>query len=570
MATARQPARNAPVSDLRLLMGLAAPYRARLYGAGAAMLAESAAALAVPWIGGLLAERILQASRDAAGLGNVLLAMLALFTAQALLKFASTYVMEATADSIVADLKSRLYDHLQALPIAFYHRRRLGDTLALLTTDVYVLSGFISATAVAALPLLLTAFGSALMMLHIRVELAVLALVAMPLYFLLLKILGRRMRPLSLRLQDEEAHAIAMAQENLGMLPAIKSFTREAQESARYRGQIDRILHLSARQRRVYAALGPLMQLIAAAAILLVIGLAGADLMEGQLSPSQLVAFLLYAQLMARPVGGLADLYGRTQSVRGALYRLEQAMGEPAEALRQGGSTLDAVRGKVQFRRVSFAYEDRAPALERLDLTIAAGETVAIVGPNGAGKSTIAHLLMRLHDPAEGTITIDDIDIATVSLTSLRGRIGIVPQHVLLFNASVLDNIAYGRPEPERFAIETAARAAGAHEFISELPQGYDTPIGDRGARLSGGQQQRLALARALLKDPPILILDEATSMFDPRAEAQFLEACRDSLRGRTVIMITHRPASLEIADRLIHMENGRIVRIDPGKPAPC
>ena len=191
---------------------------------------------------------------------------------------------------------------------------------------------------------------------------------------------------------------------------------------------------------------------------------------------------------------------------------------------------------------MSFGYPGRPPALRHVDLAIAAGETIAIVGPNGAGKSTLAHLLMRLHEPAAGRITIDGIDIATVSLDSLRRQIGVVPQHVLLFNATVRDNIAYGRPEPTLEQIEAAARAARAHDFIVELPQGYDTPIGDRGVRLSGGQQQRVALARALLKDPPILILDEATAMFDPQGEIEFLEAARDAL-ARPHRAADHAPA---------------------------
>jgi subfamily B ATP-binding cassette protein MsbA len=234
-------------------------------------------------------------------------------------------------------------------------------------------------------------------------------------------------------------------------------------------------------------------------------------------------------------------------------------MGEPPEPRGIAGVTLPPVRGDIEFRGVTFAYEGRASALDRLDLRIAAGETIAVVGPNGTGKSTLGHLLMRLYEPSEGRILIDGIDIGSVSLESLRRQIGVVPQHVLLFHASVRDNIAYGQPEPDFAAIEAAARAARAHDFIVSLPQGYDTVIGDRGVRLSGGQQQRLALARALLKDPPILILDEATAMFDPQGEAEFLRACHDTLKRRTVLIITHRPASLEAADRIVRLEAGRI-----------
>jgi subfamily B ATP-binding cassette protein MsbA len=549
------------VSDLRALLAFAAPHRAALGLSALLMLCESAAALLVPWAGGLLTEVMLRPADPALhGVNIVLAGMLGLFALQALLRFGNTYILGNAADRIVSDLKILLYDHLQALPLAYYHERRLGDTLALLTNDVYVLGGYISGTALALVPLLFTAGGAVILMFRISASLALFAAILIPLFYLLLKIAGRRMRPLAAQLQEEYAISIAIAQENLGMLPAIKTFTREPQESTRYREQIGRIFRLNVRQRRLYAALQPAAQFIAAAGIVLVLALASADLAEGRLAPAQLVSFLLYAALLTRPVAGLADVYGQTQMARGAFARLRQAMEEAPEAAGHIGVALAPVQGDIAFRAVSFAYPGRPAALKQVDLRVAAGETVAIVGPNGAGKSTLAHLLMRLHEPSAGSILIDGIDIATVSLASLRRQIGVVPQHVLLFNATVRDNIAYGRPDPSQAEIEAAAAAARAHDFIADLPLGYDTLIGDRGVRLSGGQQQRLALARALLKDPPILILDEATAMFDPQGEVEFLHGCREALARRTVLLITHRPASLAVADRIVRIERGKII----------
>jgi ATP-binding cassette, subfamily B, bacterial len=554
------------MTDLHRLLAFALPYRVTLALSGLLMVLESAAALAIPWLGGRLAEVLLQAGAPAVEVVPAVLAgLLLLFGLQALLKFGNTYLLGGASAKIAADLKIRLYDHLQALPISFFHQRRQGDTLALLTHDVYVVGDYVSGTALAVVPLLLTVAGAMFFMFRLQPALAVLAVFLIPLFYLLIKIVGRHLRPLAQQLQQEHANAVAIAEENLGMLPAIKTFTREPHESRRHRGQVNLILRLSVRQLLTQAALGPAVQFVAAAGIVLVLWLASGEIADGRLAPAELVSFLLYAQLLTRPVAGLADVYGQTQTVRGSLTRLLRALDEPTEAAAHAGVTMPPVKGAIAFEGLSFSYPGRPPALQRVDLHIAAGETVAIIGPNGAGKSTLAHLLMRLHHPSAGRILIDGIDIASVSLHSLRSQIGVVPQNVLLFNNSVRDNIAYGRPEPTQKDIEAAARAARAHDFIVALPQGYDTLIGDRGVRLSGGQQQRLALARALLKDPPILILDEATAMFDPQGEIEFIEAARESLRGRTVLLITHRPESLAVADRIVKMEDGHLADAPAG-----
>jgi ATP-binding cassette, subfamily B, bacterial len=544
--------------NLRLILSFAAPWRNTLALCSLLMLAETGAALAMPWLAGQFAAGLLTGAAQSGG--ALLLGLLGLFALQAMLKFANSWLLGGTAEAILADLRTRLYDQLQALPLAYFQQRRHGEILALLTNDVARLASFISGTLLSVVPLILTVVGAVLLMGRIDARLTLLVVLMMPLFYLLIKVLGRRLRPLAKELQQAHAAALAMAEENLGMLSAIKTFTREPLESARYREQIGRVVHLSRQERLIYAALGPSVQFLAATGMVLVLWLLGSAA-QGR-TPAEMVSFLLYAALLTRPVSSLANVYGSTRQALGALERLGEVLRELPEAPPGSGHTLPPVRGQIELDNLSFAYPERSPALTGVTMHIKAGETVALTGTNGAGKSTLAHLLMRLMAPTGGRILIDGHDIAGVTLASLRSQIGVVPQHVLLFNGSVFDNIAYGRPDAPAAAVEAAARAAQAHEFISRLPQGYDSLIGDQGIRLSGGQRQRIALARALLKDPPILVLDEATAMFDPEGEKSFIVECHDTLAQRTVILITHRPASLALADRVLRLEGGVLAEV--------
>jgi ABC-type multidrug transport system fused ATPase/permease subunit len=540
--------------NIRLLLGFTAPYRASLYLSEALMLTGSLAALAMPWLGGLFASEILSSGT---GSGLVLLWLFLLLAAQALLKFFTTELLARTSSSILADLRLRVYDHLQALPLRFHQQRSQGDVLTLMTHEASQLAGFLTGTLLSIGPLLFTTVGAVLLMFRIDTLLAAIVTLLMPVFFFLLKVLGRELRPLALELQKAYASAVAVADENIGMLPAIKTFTREVEESQRYAHHVELLRTLGLRQQRINASIEPTVQFIAAAAVISLLWVAGGRIGGGQMTPAGLVSFLLYAALLTRPVASLAGVYGQTQMALGTFERLQGVFNEKREPLSDSGPAMPRVKGEIELRDVHFAYPGRPEAMAGLSLKIRAGDTVAITGENGAGKSTLAHLLMRLHHPDSGMVLIDGVDIANVNLRSLRRQIGIVPQHTLLFNGTVRDNIGFGLPGAEQDQIERAARLAQATGFVSQLPQGYDTVIGDHGIRLSGGQRQRIALARALLKDPPILILDEATAMFDLASEKAFVDACRDSLKRRTVILITHRPATLALADRTYRIEHG-------------
>jgi ABC-type multidrug transport system fused ATPase/permease subunit len=521
------------------------------------LLADSAAALAQPWLAGLVTGRIIDDGQ--AGLGSLLLAWLGLIVIKTGLGIASQYLVGGTGTDMAARLRARVYEHMQFLPMAYFHERKQGEVLALLTQDAEVISHFITQTLVQLMPLLLTFIGAFAIMAWLDPAIALLALVLMPVYYLAMKLIGRRIRPLSKAWIRSWSDLYALVDENLGLLPAIKAFVREPVELERFAQRNQALRTLSRRQLLVQAILTPTVGLLASAGLLLLVWIGASHVSSGQLDAAGLVSLLLYALLMTRPIAGLAGVYGQVQKTRGAAERLLEFFAEQAEPRSTGKLVPGTLQGRVRFENVNFAYPGRPPALRAINLEIAAGETVAIIGPNGAGKSTLAWLLLRFAEPDQGRILIDETDIAQLDLACLRAQVGLVAQHTLLLNGTVRENIVYGNPRAGEQAVEAAARAAKADEFIQALPDAYETVIGDQGVRLSGGQRQRLALARTLLLNPPIIVLDEATAMFDPQGEKDFLTECGQLLADRTVIMITHHPVSLAIADRLLTMSQGKL-----------
>jgi subfamily B ATP-binding cassette protein MsbA len=557
------------ISEHRALLSLVRPHRAALASGAALMAAESGFALALPYFGGRVAEEFLR--RQDVVVGATLAALLAVITAQALLRFANVYLLGRTAHRFLADLRTRMYAHLQTLPMAYFNDRRRGDVLSVLATDTWRIGTYISSTLAGVVSMVLTLFGSVYFMWRIDATLALLAVAAIPLFYLVIKVLGRKVRPLATALNEAHWQAFARAEENLGLITIIKAFNRQPLEAERYAQMNETIRSLEDRELWHSGGLSPAVQWLAGVAVLIVLWLAADRVAAQSLGAGALVTFLLYASLMTRPVSALADLYGQTQSVRAALTRVEATLAEAPEAANDRTNPLAVRRERserfevqmptplpractIEFRNVSFAYPNRPPVLSDFNLRIEAGETIALTGENGAGKSTLVHLLLRFITPQSGQIFVDDVEIQQIDLQTLRARVGFVPQHVQLLNGTIRENIAYGRPDAAEEAIIAAAKAGQAHAFITALPEGYNTIIGDQGVRLSGGQRQRVALARALLVDPPILVLDEATSMFDNDSESAFIANCTDTLATKTVLLITHRPAALALATRQVVM----------------
>ncbi|HLF29410.1 MAG TPA: ABC transporter ATP-binding protein [Xanthomonadales bacterium] len=521
------------------------------------LLASSVVALANPWIAGRLTQFILEPASSVVSLRFILLAWLGLLFLRSLLNFATQYLVGITGQKMSTELRVRIYDHLQILPLEYFQARKSGDLLALLTKDAEYISTFITETLVQLLPLLMTFFGAMAIMVWLDPVIALLAAVLLPVYYLAMKIIGRRIRPLTRQWIDKWSGMVALVQENLSLVPAIKAFSREPVELQRFTVNNSELLGLARSQIFIHAIMSPTIAFLAGAGLLLLLWVGLGHIESGQLEPADLVSLLLYAMLLTQPISGLAGVYGQVMLTRGAAERLLDFFAVNPEPLTSGGPPLLIKLGKIEFEHIRFAYPGRNPLFLDLDLVIEAGETIAITGPNGAGKSTLAHLLMRFMEPNNGRILIDGQDISKVDLISLRRQIGLVSQHTLLLNGTIAENICYGNPNASEAEMKKAAMAARADEFIKALPEGYATLIGDQGVRLSGGQRQRLSLARTLLKNPPILILDEATAMFDPDGERDFLKESELLFHARTVIMITHRPASLALADRTVRLHGG-------------
>jgi ATP-binding cassette, subfamily B, bacterial MsbA len=561
---ARSSAARPPISALRSLLARLRPHVGALAAVAALLLLTSGIFLAFPRIVGHLLDAAFVAG-DRALLDRVAIGLLALFVLQAIAQFGQTYLISAVGERVIGKLRIDLFSHLVTLPPSFFAERRTGELMSRLTVDIGLLQGVLGYQLTELVRQGLYLIGALVLLTLTHPHLTLTTLLVVPVVVGTALVFGRMLRKVSTGVQDRVAEGTAAAEEAISQIRTVQSFGQERAEIARYGGRIQEAVRAALGRAVIRGAFFSMVSLAAFGAIVVVLWQGGRLVLSDQLTAGALVAFLLYAVTVAFAVGGLASLWSGFQEAAGAAQRVFELLGTRSQLPERSSPIVlrSPVRGELRFDGVSFRYGEERDAswiLRDIDLHIRPGETVALVGPSGGGKTSLISLVPRFWDPQRGSVRLDDVDLRDLRLAELRSHVGLVAQETPLFSGSIRENIAYGRPEASDSEIEAAARAAHAHEFVRLLPRGYETLVGERGLKLSGGQRQRIAIARALLKDPAVLILDEATSNLDAESEGLIEDALQTLLVGRTTLIIAHRLATVRRADRLIVIDDGRIV----------
>ena len=557
------------LQPLRALLPYIRPYKGTLLLAAAALVLASAAQLTFPVALRYLIDGGLMTA-DGGNIDKYFIGIFVVAMAFGLFSAFRFYLVTWLGERVVADLRNAVYRHIVRLDPTFFEVTKTGEVLSRLTTDTTLIQSISGAGLSIALRSGLNLTGAVVMLTITSPRLTSMILLLVPLVIVPIILVGRRVRTLSRDSQDRVADTSGLAGETLNAVSTVQAFTMEDLQSERFAEAVTQAFRTGVRRIRVRAMLTAIAVLSIFGAITFVLWIGTKSVMADQMTGGQLGQFLLYAIFAATSSAGLSEMWGEVQRAAGAMERLVEILdSKPAIVAPERPLELPAAsEGRIRFDNVSFRYPSRPEtlAIDNFELEVASGETLAIVGPSGAGKSTLFQLLLRFYDPESGCIRVDDVDIAQADPRSVRARIGLVPQETVIFGTSARENIRYGRRDASDDDIEAAARAAEADVFLRQLPEGYDTFLGERGTRLSGGQRQRIAIARAILKDPPILLLDEATSSLDAESERVVQEALEHLMVGRTTIIIAHRLATVKKAGRIVVMDHGRIVDIGTHK----
>lgn len=535
------------------------PYIPRLAIAIICTILAAAGNMYVPWIIKDVIDEVL-AERNAMMLNVIAFGIIAIFAARGVFFYGQSYLMSYVGQRVVIDIRRDVFRKLQRLSMSFYDKNKTGTIMSYVTNDVNALQSAMVENTIEMITEGFILIGSIGAMIYLDWKLTLFTFCTFPVVLWFMDIFGKKIRKSGSRIQECTADITSVLQETVSSARVIKSFVREDYEIKRFETENYNNFRANMKNAQLMATLTPTIEFVAAIGVTMIMWYGGRSVIEGNITAGSLIAFLVYAVNISNPVKRLTRVIGNIQKALAAAQRVFDVLDLPEEVKElPSARALPAVKGNVQFKNVSFAYNSDE-VIKDLSFDVQPGQIVAIVGPSGAGKSTVASLLPRFYDVTGGSIVIDGNDIREVTLNSLREQVGIVPQETMLFNGSVYDNILYGCLDATREEVEAAAKAANAHDFIMELPNGYETMLGDRGVNISGGQRQRISIARAILKNPQILILDEATSALDTESERVVQEALDRLMVGRTSFVIAHRLSTIKNADRILVMEKGRLV----------
>jgi ATP-binding cassette subfamily B protein len=568
VAEAVAPAQPAASRGLKLrpllaLVPYVAHYRGRALAALAALLVAALATLAVP----LAVRRMIDFGFTHQGMNLIdsyFAVMIAVAGVLAVASAARYYLVITLGERIVADLRSAVFNHLTSLSVSYFDQAKTGEILSRLTADTTQIKSAVGSSVSVALRNIVLFIGATAMMVITSPRLSLFVLIAIPAIVLPLYGFGRAIRRRGRAAQDTLADASAYAGELIGGVRTLQAFTNENLARSRFAAAVERAFEAAKSATGARAVLTAIAIFLVFGSVVLVLWVGAQDVIVGDITPGRLSQFVLYAVFAASGLGQLSEVWGELSQASGAAERLFEIMGvkptitAPARPI----ALVEPARGEIAFDGVSFAYPSRPETLvlDGVSLKVRPGEKVAIVGPSGAGKSTIFHLILRFYDPTSGTIRFDNVPIAELDPLALRRHIALVPQDTVIFAATIADNIRFGRPEANDADVKQAAELARASEFINRLPQGFETPVGERGVTLSGGQRQRIAIARAILRNAPLLLLDEATSSLDAESETLVQAALERLMEHRTTLVIAHRLATVLSCDRILVMDEGRIV----------
>lgn len=536
------------------------PYMHRLIFAMFCTIMAAAGNLYIPWIIKDMIDEVL-ADKNGTMLNWIAASIIAIFVVRGLFWYGQNYLMSYVGQSVIIDIRAAVFKKLQRLSVSFYDKNKTGTIMSYVTNDVNALQSAMVENTIEMITEGFILIGSVVAMIYLDWRLTLFTVCTFPVVLWFMEFFGKKIRKTGGRIQECTADITSVLQESVASARVIKSFVREDYEVDRFDVENRANFRANMKNAQLMATLTPVVELVAAIGVTMIIWYGGNNVINGTITAGSLVAFLTYAVNISNPIKRLTRVIGNIQKALAAAQRVFMIIDMPEEiAESRDAKQLPEVSGKVEFQNVSFAYDDKGNVITDLSFSVKPGEVIAIVGPSGAGKSTIANLLPRFYDVNKGDIKIDGHSVREVTLDSLREQVGIVPQETMLFNGSVYNNILYGRLDATKEEIEAAAKAANAHDFIMQLTDGYETKLGDRGVKLSGGQRQRIAIARAILKNPRILILDEATSALDTESERVVQEALDRLMVGRTSFVIAHRLSTVKNADKILVLEKGNLV----------